>query len=125
MVKYFVLHFLMSDMSYVRDDKNYTDPSQSGIDSSVQRAGDLTNKPPENEATNKVTTSKLANLLEDLDFPATKEQILDHINKKSPSMGNRINDVFESVQNNLEDGIKYENTYQVGLASKLVEKNEA
>jgi hypothetical protein len=125
MVKYFVLHFFMNDMSYVSKDKNYTDPSQSGVDSSVQRAGDLTNEPPENEATNKATTSKLANLLEDLDFPATKEEILNHINKKSPSMGNRINDVFESVQNNLEDGIKYENTYQVGLASKLVEANEA
>jgi hypothetical protein len=40
-------------------------------------------------------------------------------------MGNRINDVFESVQNNLEDGIQYENTYQVGLAARLVETNQA
>ena len=111
-------------MSYVHEDKNYTDPSQSGVDSSVQRAGDLTNEPPNNEVTNKTTASKLANLLEDLNFPATKEEILDHINRKSPSMGNRINDVFESVQNNLEDGLEYENTYQVGLASKLVETNE-
>lgn len=114
----------MKEMSYVREDKNYTDPTQSGVDSSVQRAGDLTNEPPVNEATNKATTSKLANLLEDLEYPATKEEILNHINRKSPSMGNRINDVFESVQNNLEDGIKYQNTYQVGLASKLVETNE-
>ena len=111
-------------MSYVHEDKNYTDPSQSGVDSSVQRAGDLTNEPPTNEATSKTTVSKLANLLEDLNFPATKEEILDHINRKSPSMGNRINDVFESVQNNLEDGLEYENTYQVGLASKLVKTNE-
>ena len=108
-------------MSYVHEDKNYTDPTQSGVDSSVQRAGDLTNEPPVNAAANKTTTSKLANLLEDLQFPATKVDILNHLNRKSPSMGNRINDVFESVQNNLEDGIKYENTYQVGLASKLVE----
>ncbi len=111
-------------MSYVRDDKNYTDPSQSGVDSAVQRAGDLTNEPPITEATNKTTVSKLANLLEDLKFPATKEEILDHINKKSPAMGNRINDVFESIQNNLEDGIVYENTYKVGLASRFVEKNK-
>jgi hypothetical protein len=111
-------------MSYVRDDKNYTDPSQSGVDSSVQRAGDLTNEPPINEATNKTTVSKLANLLEDLKFPATKEEILDHINRKSPSMGNRINDVFESVQNNLEEGVQYENTFKVGLASRLVETNQ-
>lgn len=109
------------DMSYVQKDKNYTDPSQSGVDSSVERAGDLTHEPPVNEATDKATTSKLANLLEDLEFPATKEEILDHINRKSPSMGNRINDVFESVNNNLEDGVEYKNTYHVGLASKLVQ----
>ncbi|WP_161486216.1 hypothetical protein [Candidatus Nitrosocosmicus hydrocola] len=121
MVKYFVSQFSMIVMSYVREDKNYTDPTHSGVDSSVNRVGDLTNEPPTNEATNKITASKLANLLEDLKFPARKEEILDHINKKSPSMGNRINDVFESIQNNLEDGIEYENTYQVGLASKLVE----
>lgn len=124
MVKYFVLHFFMREMSYVSDDKNYTDPSQSGVDSSVERAGDLTNEPPITEATNKTTVSKLANLLEDLKFPATKGEILDHINKKSPAMGNRINDVFESIQNNLDDGIVYENTYKVGLASRLVETNK-
>jgi len=30
-----------------------------------------------------------------------------YTNKKSPTMGNRISDVFEAVQNNLEDGVKY------------------
>jgi hypothetical protein len=37
-------------------------------------------------------------------------------------MGNRINDVFEAVQNNLEDGIRYNNVYDVELAAGLVEK---
>ena len=33
----------------------------------------------------------MANLLEGLQFPATKEDIKNHLNRKSPSMGNRVN----------------------------------
>jgi len=111
-------------MSYVSDDRNYTDPSQSGIDSTTERAGDTTGEPTTNEAVNRKTASKMANLLEGLQFPATKEDIKNHINRKSPSMGNRINDVFESVQNNLEDGVSYESVYAIELAARLVEKRE-
>ena len=111
-------------MSYVSDDRNYTNPSQSGADSTTERAGDTTGEPPTNEAVNRKTASKMANLLEDLQFPATKEDIKNHINRKSPSMGNRINDVFESVQNNLEDGVSYESVYAIELAARLVEKRE-
>ncbi len=110
-------------MSYVSNDRNYTDNTQSGVDSSSERAGDLTGEPPVNSTTNRNTASKMANLLEGLQFPATKEDIKTHINRKSPAMGNRVNDVFESVQNNLEDGVNYDNTYAVELAAGLVEKN--
>ena len=37
-------------------------------------------------------------------------------------MGNRNNDVLEAIQNNLEDGVKYNNVYDVELAARLVEK---
>ena len=111
-------------MSYVSDDRNYTDPSQSGIDTTTERAGDTTGEPPTNEAVDRKTASKMANLLEGLLLPATKEDIKNHLNRKSPSMGNRINDVFESVQNNLEDGVAYENVYAIELAARLVEKKE-
>jgi hypothetical protein len=109
-------------MSNVSSDKNYTDTSQSGIDARAERVGDLRGEPPTNEATDRETASKMANLLEGLKFPATKEDIRSHINKKSPTMGNRINDVFEAVQNNLEDGVSYNNVYDVELAAGLVEK---
>jgi hypothetical protein len=111
-------------MSYVSDDLNYTDPSQSGVDATTKRVGDTTGEPPTNEAPNRETASKMANLLEGLQFPATKEDIQNHINRKSPSMGNRINDVFESVQNNLENGVAYESVYAIELAARLVEKRE-
>ena len=36
-------------------------------------------------------------------------------------MANRINDVFEAVQNNLEDGVGYNSVYDIELAAGLVE----
>jgi hypothetical protein len=109
-------------MSNVSSDRNYTDNRQSGVDATVERVGDIKGEPPINKAIDRNTASKMANLLEGLEFPATKENIKNHLNKKSPTMGNRINDVFEAVQNNLEDGVKYYSTYDVEVASRLVEK---
>ena len=111
-------------MSYVSDDRNYTDPSQSGIGSTTERAGDSTGEPATNEAVNRKTASKMANLLEGLQFPTTKEEIKDHINRKSPSMGNRINDVMEAVQNNLREHIQYNSVYDIEIAARLVKKND-
>ena len=84
---------------------------------SINRVGDISGEPPTNKATNTQVASKLANLLEGLTFPATKEKIKDHVNRKSPTMGNRINDVFEAIQNNLEDGISYDSVYEIEQAS--------
>lgn len=108
-------------MSYVSSDPNYTD-RDSDNESSINRVGDISGEPPTNEATNSHVASKLANLLEGLTFPATKEKIKDHVNRKSPAMGNRINDVFEAIQNNLEDGISYNTVYEIEQASGLVKK---
>jgi hypothetical protein len=102
---------------------NYTNPKESGVDSSVERVGSLTNEPAENQARDKKVASKLANLLEDLTFPASKQDILDYINQKSPQMENRTNDVFESINNNLVEGIEYQNVYEIGLAAQIVERN--
>ena len=85
-------------MSNVSSDRNYTDNRQSGVDATVERVGDIKGEPPINKAIDRNTASKMANLLEGLEFPTTKENIKSHLNKKSPTMGNRINDVFEAVQ---------------------------
>jgi hypothetical protein len=95
---------------------NYTD--QSDID--VERVGDVTGKPPTNKATDRNVAAKMANLLEGLEFPVTKAEIKNHLNKKSPSMGNRINDVFEAVENKLNDYTKYDSVYDIELAAGLV-----
>ena len=111
-------------MSYVSDDRNYTDNRQSGVDAPAKRVGDITGDPPTNETTDRDTASKIANLLEGLQFPTTKEKIKDHINRKSPSMGNRINDVMEAVQNYLREDIQYNSVYDIEIATRLVKKND-
>ena len=103
-------------------DINYTDPKKTGEFSTYLRQGDKTNTPSDNEATDREIVSKMANLLEGLQFPTTKEEIKDHLNKKSPAMGNRINDVLESIQNNLTQKSKYNDVYDIALATGLVKK---
>jgi hypothetical protein len=103
-------------------DRNYTDVEQSGIDSKAERVGDITGKPPTNEAMDRNKASKLANLLEGLEFPATKEKIRNHLNARSPSMANRINDVVEAIENNLDEGKEYDSAYDVEVAAGLVKK---
>ena len=107
-----------------RADRNYTDVEQSGIDSKAERVGNITGEPPTNEAMDRNKAIKIANLLEGLEFPATKEKIRNHINARSPSMGNRINDVVEVIENNLYDGREYDSAYDVEVAAGLVKKRE-
>jgi hypothetical protein len=77
--------------------------------------------------TDKELASKTANLLEGLEFPATKEKIKGHINKKRKSKvmkNNRIiiDTVLQAIQNNLQEGIQYNNVYEIEKAANLVRK---
>ena len=110
-------------MSYLSDDRNYTDQNNSGIDA-MDRTGEITAEPPDNEAIDRDKAAKMANLLEGLEFPTTKEDIKNHINRKSPAMGNRINDIFEAVWNNLSDDTKFASVYEVEKAAGLVRETK-
>ena len=105
-------------------DRDYTDPARSSADPVAERVGDMTGAAPSNKATDRDKASKLANLLEGLEFPATKEEIKRHVNTKSPGMGNRINDVLEAIENNLDDRRKYDSVYDVEVEAKLVKRQE-
>ena len=97
----------------------------------IERVGDITGEPPANITTDKELASKMANLLEGLEFPVTKEKIKDHIinkNKKRKSRvmennnGFIIDTVLKAIQNNLQETIQYNNVYEIEKAAKLVRK---
>jgi hypothetical protein len=93
---------------------------------SVKRVGDITQEPATNEATDPSEASKIANLLEGLTFPATKEQIKNYIaNGKSIAISSesaRITSQY--IEDNLQDGKKYNSTYEVGKALGLIIKKD-
>ncbi|MDQ5842188.1 MAG: hypothetical protein M3286_01740 [Thermoproteota archaeon] len=103
-------------------DRNFTDPERLGIDSKSKRIDDVMDEPPTNEAMDSNKASKLANLLEGLKFPATKEKIKNHLNTRSSNIVNRIDDVVEAIENNLEEGKEYSSAYNVEVAAGLVKK---
>jgi hypothetical protein len=88
----------------------------------VYRKGDVTGESADNVTTDIKKAAKLATLLEGISFPTNKERIKDHLNRLSPSMGNRINDVLEAIQNNLDDNVEYNSTYEIEKAAKLVQQ---
>ena len=93
----------------------------------IERVGDITGELPTNITTDKEIASKMANLLEGLEFPVTKEEIKDHINKKKKSkvMKNNkiiVDTVLQAIQNNLQERIQYNNVYEIEKAAKLVRK---
>jgi hypothetical protein len=106
-------------------DRNHTNVEKSGIDSKTKRVGDITGELPTNEATDHNKAAKMANLLEGLEFPATKEKIRNHLNARSPNKGNRkINDVVEAIENNLDEGREYHSAYEVEVAAGTVVKGQ-
>jgi hypothetical protein len=95
----------------------------------IERVGDITGELPTNITTDKEIASKMANLLEGLEFPVTKEEVEDHINEKRKSKvmkNNRIiiivDTVLQAIQNNLQEGVQYNNVYEIEKAAKLVRK---
>lgn len=86
-----------------------------------ERVGDVTGEPPENIATDTEKAARMANLLEGLEFPATKEEILAHIRKKRLD-SKEDQDVIYRIKNNLQDNKKYSDTYDVEQAVGLVKQ---
>jgi hypothetical protein len=107
-------------MAYVSDDPNFTDKKYN----TGYRKGDVTGESADNIPTDIKKASKLASLLEGISFPTNKEKIKDHLNRLSPSMGNRINDVLEAVQNNLDENVEYNSTYEIEKAARLVKQQQ-
>lgn len=79
----------------------------------------------ENKPVDKTKASKLANMLEDLDFPANKPKILFHVNQRFSSRKIQDNELISILQNNLTDNKQYENVYEIEKQAGLVTQEKA
>jgi hypothetical protein len=97
-----------------------------GSHRSVGRVGDITQEPATNEAVNTSEASKIANLLQGLTFPATKEQIKNYIaDGKSITISSKSAKITSQfIEDNLQDGKKYNSTYEIERALGLVIKKD-
>lgn len=97
-----------------------------GSHRSVGRVGDITQEPATNEAVNTSEASKIANLLQGLTFPATKEQIKNYIaDGKSITISSKSAKITSQfIENNLQDGKTYNSTYEIERALGLVVKKD-
>lgn len=97
-----------------------------GLHRSVGRVGDITQEPATNEAVNTSEASKIANLIQGLTFPATKEQIKNYIaDGKSITISSKSAKITSQfIDDNLQDGKKYNSTYEIERALGLVIKKD-
>ena len=72
----------------------------------------------ENKPVDRNKASKLANMLEGLDFPADKPKILSFINQKFS--GEPKSDIIQKLQDNLTDNKQFENVYEIEKQAGLV-----
>ena len=95
-----------------------------GSHKSVGRVGDFTQERATNEAINTNEASKIANLLQGLAFPATKEQIKNYITdgKSITISGESARITSQYIEDNLQDGKKYNSTYEIERALGLIVK---
>jgi hypothetical protein len=110
-------------MIYVTNDPNYDSESEKqNADVSVERVGDITQEPATNEAVDTNEASKIANLLQGLRFPATKEQIKEYIadGKSITISDENARNTSQYIEESLQDGIRYNNTYEIEKALGLV-----
>jgi hypothetical protein len=88
-----------------------------------EQVGDMTGQPTENRPVDRQQASKLAHMLEGLDFPADKAKILTFVNQNYPNgqeEGSEDSDITQKLQNNLTDSIQYANVYEIEKQAGLV-----
>jgi hypothetical protein len=76
-----------------------------------------------NQALDTNSAVTMANLLEGLDFPAGKEEIIGHIEKNSRSDKRHSREnILSLLRRNLKNNIEYNSAYEIERATKLVVK---
>lgn len=82
------------------------------------QAGESTGQSPENSPTDSTKASKLANMLEGLNFPTDKPKILSYLNQKSSNEAD--SDIVQKLQNNLTEDKQFENVYEIEKQAGLM-----
>lgn len=101
----------------MKDDSTHKKTHKSDWNKNVDRVGDATNQSPTNKPVDKEYASKMANLLQGLDFPADRAKIISHVNDKLSS--DESNDLREILQSNLKEK-EYSNVYEIEKEVRLV-----
>jgi hypothetical protein len=73
----------------------------------------------ENKPVDRTKASKLARMLEGLDFPADKPKILSYVNEKLSGQSQE-SDIVQKLQNNLTDNKQFNNVYEIEKQAGLV-----
>jgi cell division protein FtsL len=78
----------------------------------------------ENKPVDRTKASRLANMLEGLNFPADKPKILSYL-KQQLYLNQKVSeqpekDIIQSLENNLTDNKQYENVYEIEKQAGLV-----
>lgn len=110
-------------MIYVTNDPNYDSESEKqNADVPIERVGDITQEPATNEAVDTNEASKIANLLQGLRFPATKEQIKEYIadGKSITISDENARNTSQYIEESLQDGKRYNSTYEIEKALGIV-----
>jgi len=82
-------------------------------------------EPSVNKVLNREAASALANLLEGLDLPASKEKIISHLKHNVGKTRRDISDdILGLIQTSLRNNVEYNNVYEIGKATKLVVKKK-
>lgn len=91
------------------------------IDSNAPQTDESSEEPLANEATNREAASRVANLLEGLDFPVTKDEIVTHVDRKVGNANkDTLDDILKLIQDKLQSNVKYNNAFEIERAVKLV-----
>ena len=114
-------------MAYSQDEPDYdvNNSKESNADNtSVERVDEITGQLLSKEVIDITEASKIASVLQGLTFPATKEEIKKYIvsGKAVTISYENARNISKAIENKLQDGIKYNSTYDVEKALGLVEQ---
>lgn len=87
-----------------------------------EQLGEKTGQSTENRPTDTEKASKLANVLEGLDFPADKAKILSFVSQNSGA-NTEVGDIRQRLESNLTDNKQYTNVYEIEKQAGLVRES--